>query len=86
MSVELIGTIQVFQGEKADTKPAEAPIGSTFNETDGIQWVRTDAGWEPDENYLAIIAQNLGSIVQGLSQGHRDSVSLIAAVARITKR
>ena len=86
MTVELIATIQVFQGEKADVKPADATIGSKFNETDGIQWVRTTAGWEPDVNYLATIAQNTNAIVQGLSQAHRDSGKVLEAVKRITKR
>lgn len=86
MTVELVATIQVYQGEKADIKPLDAPIGSKFNETDGLQWVRTEAGWEPDVNYLAAIALNTNGIVQGLSQAHRDNVKLVDAVKRITKR
>ncbi len=86
MAVELIATIQVFQGEKADIKPADAPVGSRFHEKDGIEWVRHEDQWVPAPNYLETISQNTNAIVQGLSQVHRDSVKVLDAVKRITKR
>ena len=47
MTVYLVTTIQRWQGLSTDTKPTEAPVGSTFWETntgqgfiwDGSNWV-----------------------------------------------
>ncbi len=86
MVVELIATIQVFQGSKDDPKPADAPVGSTFNELDGIEWVKHEDQWVAAPNFLAIIAQNTSTIVQGLSQAHTDSGKILDAVKRITQR
>ena len=86
MTVELIATIQVFQGLKDDSKPEDAPIGSRFQEIDGIEWVRHEGQWQPSPNYLEQIVQNTNAIVQGLSQAHRDSGKVENAIKRITKR
>lgn len=87
MTVELIATsVNRYTGTSQDRKPANAPIGSTFEERDGIIWICTAAGWEPDSNYLAIIAGNTNSIVQGLSQQHLDNLHILAQIKRITKR
>ena len=86
MAVELIATIQVFQGSRDDVKPVDAPTGSTFKELDGIDWVKHEDQWVPAPNYLAVIAKNTDTIVQGLGQAHRDSGNVLDAVKRITKR
>ena len=86
MSVELIATIQVFQGSKDDTKPVDAPVGSTFQEIDGIDWLKHEDQWVPAPNYLAIIAANTGNISRQMGRQHQDIGKLIAAVKRITKR
>ncbi len=86
MSVELIATIQVFQGSKDDAKPADAPVGSTFKELDGIDWVKHEDQWVPAPNYLAIIASMTTDISTQMGRQHRDFVDLTDAVKRITKR
>ncbi len=86
MTVELIATIQVFQGLKEDAKPDDAPVGSRFHEIDGIEWVRHEDQWQAAPNYLKQIVLNTNAIVQGLSQAHRDSGKVLEAVKRITKR
>ena len=85
MAVELIATIQVFQGAKDDAKP-DAPVGSRFLEIDGIEWVRHEGQWVPAPNYLAQIAENTGEISSQMGRQHADIGKLIDAVKRITKR
>ena len=50
MAVQLITTIQVFQGNTADEKPDSAPNGSTYTELDGDQreWTMEQHGWVLD--------------------------------------
>ena len=86
MTVELIATIQVFQGLKEDTKPEDAPIGSRFQELDGLEWIRHEGQWQVAPNYLEQIVLNTNAIVQGLSRAHTDSGKVLAAVKRITQR
>ena len=86
MAVELIATIQVFQGSKDDAKPADAPVGSTFEELDGIDWVKHEDQWVPAPNFLAIIARNTGDISRQMGRTHKDSRDVLAAVKRVTQR
>ena len=86
MAVELIATIQVFQGSKDDVKPADAPVGSTFEELDGIDWVKHEGQWVATQNYLEQIVLNTNAIVQALTRAHNDSDAVLAAVKRITQR
>lgn len=49
MTVRLITTIQRYQGNSFDTKPPDAPDGSTFHVIDnGEEWVMHDGTWEKD--------------------------------------
>ena len=86
MPAELIATIQVWQGSKADAKPPAAPAGSRFIEIDGIEWVKHETQWMPAPNYLAEIAANTNDISGQMGRQHEDIRKLIAAVKRITKR
>ena len=86
MSVELIATIQVFQGSKDDTKPVDAPVGSTFQEIDGIDWLKHEDQWVPAPNYLAIIAANTGEISRQMGHLQTDIGKQTDAIKRITRR
>ena len=83
MAVELIATIQKWQGLEADVKPRDVPIGSTFLELDGRKrdyvytlegWERTDAAIQSTAHernvleLLARIADNTGQL-WGLEPG-----------------
>ncbi len=51
MAVQLITTIQVFQGRDDDDKPDDTPIGSTYRETNGErrEWTMETHGWTLDD-------------------------------------
>lgn len=57
MTVELIATsVSRYQGLTDDFKPLTAPIGSTFDELDGLQrkWVKTGNSWNVDHDISRI--------------------------------
>ncbi len=51
MTVQLITTIQVFQGRDDDVKPDVAPLGSTYREINGSrrEWTMEAHGWFLDD-------------------------------------
>ena len=81
MGVQLITTIQVYQGDTADEKPDDAPVGSTFAETDGDRrdWTKDTHGWvlDPVQRVMNISDYEGASLNQG-----RDIINLLRKIAQ----
>ena len=80
MAVQLITTIQVFQGNTADEKPDAAPLGSTYAEMDGERrdWTMEQHGWviDPVQRIMNISDYEAASLNQG-----RDIINLLRKIA-----
>ncbi len=70
MAVELIATIQVFQGNTSDEKPFDAPIGSQFRELDGDKdtWSLTSAGWKVSTVNNVVRVERMGDLLDVLER------------------
>ena len=79
MTVTLITTIQVFQGNTADVKPDVAPAGSIYTELDGDQreWTMDKFGWvlDPVQRVMNISDYEAASLNQG-----RDIINLLRKI------
>ena len=60
MTVRLVTTIQRWIGESGDTKPTEAPVGSTFYELDtGQGFIWNSSEWVEDLTLIYAMTQAL---------------------------
>ena len=58
MTVKLVSAIQNFMGESNDTKPTEAPVGSTFyEENTGVKFIWNGANWVEDLSMIYALSQ-----------------------------
>jgi len=60
MAVNLVTIIQRWIGLSIDTKPTEAPVGSTFFETNtGQGWIWDGSNWVEDLTLIYALTQAL---------------------------